>query len=230
MKYLINLIVSLCIVGGLFSACANLEQVVTTDLDKETVFADSSYTVGFLSQLYVQLGWDTKPNRYRGGLQTSSDEAAYRVSSDVSMDVMWATGTINPVTASEDDVWKKAYENIRHANQFLANIDNSPIIESRKELHKAEARFLRAWYYAMLLRHYGGVPLIGDNIYTVEEAVDGTMKTSRDTYADCLDYIISECQAAAQYLPDTFTGSDNGRATRGACLEWRGSFSTHKDH
>lgn len=229
MKNLINLIVPLCIGGGLFSACANLEQVETTDLDKETVFADSSYTSGFLSQIYVNLGYDVSNNRYRtefmgwvtehGGLQTACDEAAYKVNSAVTMDVMFATGTINPVSALEDDVWKKAYENIRRANLFLANVDNCPeLSDAKKKQHKAEARFLRAWYYAMLLRHYGGVPLIGDAIYTVDDAVNGTMKTSRDSYADCVDYIISECQQAAQDLPDTFSGNDNGRATRGACL------------
>ena len=67
--------------------------------------------------------------------------------------------------------------------------DGSPITKSVKQQYKAEARFLRAWYYAMLLRHYGGVPLIGDNIYEV----DDDMKTSRDTYADCVEYIVNEC-------------------------------------
>ena len=228
MKCLINLIVPLCIGGGVFASCANLEQVETTDLDQETVFTDSAYTAGFLSQIYVDLGYDVSNNRYRtvfmgwatehGGLQTACDEAAYKVNSAITMDVMFATGTVNPVSALEDDVWKKAYTNIRRVNQFFANVDKCPISDSEKKQYKAEARFLRAWYYAMLLRHYGGVPLIGDNVYAVEDAFNGTMKTSRDTYADCVDYIISECELAAQDLPDTFSGNDNGRATRGACL------------
>ena len=114
MKCLINLIVPLCIGGGVFASCANLEQVETTDLDQETVFTDSAYTAGFLSQIYVDLGYDVSNNRYRtvymgwatehGGLQTACDEAAYKVNSAITMDVMFATGTVNPVSALEDDV------------------------------------------------------------------------------------------------------------------------------
>ena len=164
----------------LFSACANLEQIETTDLDRESVFADSAYTAGFLSQIYVDVGYDVKPNRYRtqfvehGGLQTACDEAAYKVVSEVTNDVMFATGTINPLNVLEDDVWKKAYTNIRRVNLFMKYVDSAPLLESTKVQYKAEARFLRAWYYAMMLRHYGGVPLIGDTVYEVAD----DMKTS----------------------------------------------------
>ena len=209
-------------IGGvfMFSSCiSNLEQVETTDLDRESVFADSAYTARFLSQIYTDVGYDVKPNRYsewlneRGGLQTACDEAAFKVSSKVTNDVMFATGTINPVNAKEDDVWKIAYVNIRRVNVFLKYADGSAITESVKKQYKAEARFLRAWYYAMLLRHYGGVPLIGDNIYDV----DDDMKTSRDTYADCVKYIVDECNLAALDLPNKFRGLNTGRATAGAC-------------
>jgi starch-binding outer membrane protein, SusD/RagB family len=92
-------------VAGTFvlSSCtSNLEQVETTDLDRETVFADSAYTARFLSQIYTDIGYDVKPNRYKteflgwvtqhGGLQTACDEAAYKVVTDVTNDVMFATG------------------------------------------------------------------------------------------------------------------------------------------
>ena len=220
-------VVFLCLfIAGTFaiSSCtSNLEQVETINLDRETVFADSAYTARFLSQIYTNVGYDVKPNRYKtefmgwvtqhGGLQTACDEAAYKVVSDVTNDVMFATGTINPVNVKEDDVWKIAYVNIRRANVFMRYVDGSPITKSVKQQYKAEARFLRAWYYAMLLRHYGGVPLIGDNIYEV----DDDMKTSRDTYADCVEYIVNECELAARDLPNKFRGINTGRATAGSC-------------
>ena len=62
-------VVFLCLfVTGTFalSSCtSNLEQVETTDLDRETVFADSAYTARFLSQIYTDVGYDVKPNRYK---------------------------------------------------------------------------------------------------------------------------------------------------------------------
>lgn len=223
MKNILHLCLPIVGVWLLSSCTANLEQIETTDLDRETVFADSAYTAGFLSQIYVDVGYDVRINRYRtdafgmaiehGGLQTACDEAAYKVVSEVTNDVMFATGTINPLNVLEGGVWEKGYTNIRRVNVFMKYVDGSPLLESTKNQYKAEARFLRAWYYAMLLRQYGGVPLIGDNIYEVEDK----MKMSRDTYADCVNYIIEECKLAAEDLPDVFSGTNNGRATAGAC-------------
>ena len=172
MKSLFYLFLS--IVGAwLFSSCSDdfLGETETTDLDQATVFADSTYTADFLNQIYVDIGFDIQHNRYKdqyndhGGLQTSCDEAAYKASTGLTTDVMFATGTVNPVTISEDDVWRIAYRNIRRVNVFFKYADGSRMAEVAKEEYKAEARFLRAWYYAMLLRHYGGVALIGDDVY-----------------------------------------------------------------
>lgn len=209
----------------LASSCADksfLDETQTTDLSRETVFADSTYTAGFLNQIYVDIGFDTDPDRFseypfgikigHGGLQTACDEAEFKISSSNTTDVMFATGTVNPVTVSKD-AWEKCYRNIRRVNVFLKYVDGSPMIERAKTTYKAEARFLRAWYYFILLRHYGGVPLIGDNVYDA----DDEMKTSRDTFADCVDYIIKECQAAGKDLPSVTTGRSSGRISDAAC-------------
>lgn len=220
MKSLFYLFLS--IVGAwLFSSCSDdfLGETETTDLDQATVFADSTYTADFLNQIYVDIGFDIQHNRYKdqyndhGGLQTSCDEAAYKASTGLTTDVMFATGTVNPVTISEDDVWRIAYRNIRRVNVFFKYADGSRMAEAAKEEYKAEARFLRAWYYAMLLRHYGGVALIGDDVYeTVEEAIK-----ERNSYADCVEYIVDEANKAAETLPVERSGNKFGRVTRGAC-------------
>lgn len=201
----------------LITSCSDnfLSETETTDLDRETVFADSTYTSGFLTQIYVDIGYDVKHDRYggHGGLQTSCDEAAYKANTGSATDILFATGTINPVTTAEEDVWRIAYRNIRRVNIFLKYADKCRMVESEKVLYKAEARFLRAWYYAMLLRHYGGIPIIGDDIYeTVEEAMK-----ERDSYAECVEYIVKEANLAAENLPQTRSGNKFGRITNGAC-------------
>jgi hypothetical protein len=198
------------------SSCTDgdfLGETQITDLDKERVFSDSTYTAGFLTQIYVDLGFDTHPTRFgQGGLQTACDEAEFRVSSSISTDVMFATGTVNPTTVS-NDVWAICYRNIHRCNVFLANVDSSPMLESAKTVYKAEARFLRAWYYFILLRHYGGVPMLGDNIYTDKDEIP--MK--RATYADMVDYINKECELAAKDLPTRRGGRQFGRASASIC-------------
>ncbi len=201
----------------MYSSCSDdfLGETETTNLDQAAVFADSTYTSQFLNQIYVDIGYDVKYDRYsgHGGLQTSSDEAAYKANTGLATDIMFATGSVNPVTVAEDDVWRKAYQNIRRVNVFFKYVDGCRMYESAKTEYKAEARFLRAWYYAMLLRHYGGVPLVYDDIY---ESVAEAQK-ERNSYADCVEYIVDEANKAAEDLPPTRSGNKFGRITSGAC-------------
>ena len=206
---------------GVSTSCEDgnfLDETVTTDLDIDVVFSDSTYTVGFLSEIYRDTDFDTDPGRFSdaynryGGLQNACDETEYRASSTITSDVMFARGTVNPVVISAD-AWEKTYRNIRRVNVFLENVDRSPLSDGLKKTYKAEARFLRAWYYHILVKHYGGVPLIGDVVYQDQEEI----KPIRDTFADCINYIVSECDAVAPDLIVKPTGRNYGRVGAGAC-------------
>lgn len=225
MKNILYLLLLSAIIFPGLSSCTDsgfLEQTVTSDLDNEKVFSDSSYTEGFLSGIYENIGFDVKLNRFQptylfapqaGGLQTACDELEFRVISDVTTDALFVTGAINPVVVS-NDAFKTPYENIRKVNIFLANVDKSPLSDGLKKTYKAEARFLRAWYYFIMVKHYGGIPLIGDVVYTDQDV----MKTKRDNFEDCVNYIVSECQAAANDLSMIKpAGLYNGRVGIGAC-------------
>jgi hypothetical protein len=211
------------ILSGITLASCNdsnfLDETQTTDLTTEVIFSDSTYTVGFLSEIYREIGFDTDAGRFSdiytryGGLQGASDEAEFKASSKITTDMLFATGSINPVVVSED-VWEKPYRNIRRVNVFLQNVDQSPLGEARKKVYKAEARFLRAWYYFIMLRHYGGIPLIGDVIYEPGDSI----KSDRNTFEECVDYIISECDAVAPDMVVRPSGRDYGRVGGGACM------------
>lgn len=200
-----------------------LDETQTTDLTKEVIFSDSTYTVGFLNHIYADAGFDIFPNRFdegiwhpgEGGLQTACDEAEFKVTSHNTDGVQFVTGTVNAVSISEK-TWKTCYTQIRACNVFLANVDASPMNAMAKTRYKAEARFLRAWYYHILLRHYGGVPLLGDVVYTNDDVDDINM--TRNTFAEVVDYIVSECNAAAADLPNRRSGTSFGRGSAGACM------------
>ncbi|MCK7555957.1 RagB/SusD family nutrient uptake outer membrane protein [Chitinophaga sedimenti] len=66
----------------------------------------------------------------------------------------------------------------------------------------------------MLLKHYGGIPLVGDTVFSLTDKIPGT----RNTYAECVQYITSECDAVAATLPFTRLREDYGRASGGAAL------------
>ncbi len=204
-----------CLMG--LTACNDsfLDQTVTTDLDEERVFADSAYATGFLTEIYADIGFDTDLNRFGvGGLQCACDESEARESSSITSGVAFATGTINPVIVTAD-AWDKCYTNIRRCNKFMQLIGGAPMNEATKQQYKAEARFLRAWYYYILLRHYGGVPIVYDKIYGADDEIDATRKS----YEECVDYIVSECNAilADNVLRPRNSGRSNGRISQAAC-------------
>jgi hypothetical protein len=211
-------------IAGVQTSCNDdyLDQTVITDLNEEVVFADSTYASGFLTQIYTDIGFDTDGDRFgghntmwsNGGLQVACDEAEFRPSPSITTGMAFATGTVNPVTVT-DDAWSKCYVNIRRCNKFLSRIGDTPMAEGTRQQYIAECRFLRAWYYYILLRHYGGVPLLGDVLYTADDEV----KSTRDTYADCVKYIADEVNAvlAMNVLRPRTSGSTNGRINEACC-------------
>ncbi|RYY55610.1 MAG: RagB/SusD family nutrient uptake outer membrane protein [Chitinophagaceae bacterium] len=195
-----------------------LDQTVTSSLNEQTVFADSTNSIAFLSQIYSDIGFTQDPRRFGGGgyaagLDASSDEAEGPNASSTNGFIQFATASVNP-TVVPDDAWGIPYKNIRAVNIFLRNLYRMPFSASQKTATESEARFLRAWYYAMMLQHYGGVPLIGDTVYTAEN----TIPAIRNTYAECVNYILAECDFAASNLPNIQSGSQFGRISRAGCL------------
>ena len=81
-------------------------------------------------------------------------------------DEMWAYGTTDAWTnvfySSNSDVsafWQILYDGIERANMLLAKIDDAQITDqTHKNRIKGEAKFLRAFYYFMLVQNWGDVP------------------------------------------------------------------------
>ncbi len=114
-----------------------------------------------------------------------------------------------------DEQWADEYRAIRVANEFLANVDVVPVGNPTLQYWKAEARFIRAMNYFELVKRYGGVPLIGDRILSPED----NLQIPRNTFAQCVDYIVSECDAIKGLLrTEPVADSDLGRITRGCAF------------
>lgn len=191
-----------------------LNQTQTTDLTEEAVFSDSARSMNFLSDIYSSIGFSSYPTRFgNGGLDASTDESEVPGAASITTSIQFATGSVNPAIIS-NDAWAIPYNKIRAANQFIRNVSGMPFNTAQKDRVRAEARFLRAWYYSILLQHYGGVPIVGDTLYTATDVIPA----NRNTYSETVEYIVTELDAAGQDLPLIQTGNDYGRAGRGACL------------
>jgi hypothetical protein len=199
--------ISACKKGGF------LDQVKVTDLNEETTFADSARTMQFLTRIYSDIGFSADPKRFGGsvGVYCIGDETEHSSQSATAYNIIFQTGAVSALNIP-DDAWVTSYANIRRVNVLLSHIATTPLSAPLKARVAAEARFLRAWYYFILLKHYGGVPLVGDVVYTATDVVPG----KRATYEACVNYIESECNAAANALPPGHSTLDYGRITKGA--------------
>ncbi len=110
--------------------------------------------------------------------------------------------------------WSVQYKYIRAANTFFEKITDAPIDNaSVKDNLKGEVYFLRGYLYQNLVTMYGGVPLI-----TKAYGLSDDFMAPRDSYADCVNYIISQLDSSAALLPTVQTGNNVGRPTKGAAL------------
>ncbi|WP_372932788.1 RagB/SusD family nutrient uptake outer membrane protein [Mariniphaga sediminis] len=114
--------------------------------------------------------------------------------------------------------WDNEYKAIRAVNIFLEKATSLPDGEevdgvTMKNRMLGEAYFLRAHYYRNLVNLFGGVPIIKES-YDLESE----FQVPRNSYEDCVEFIVEDCEKAADLLPLEHSGDNMGRATKGAAL------------
>ena len=112
--------------------------------------------------------------------------------------------------------WSFYYSGIKSCNIFLANVDkNTTLSAAVRDRMKAEARFVRAWHHFNLMKWWGDVPLLKEDI-TPDEA----KRLTRTPHAEVLKFVTDELDAVAAALPtrDQYADADRGRITKGAAL------------
>lgn len=175
----------------------------TKPLDKvpaAEAWKDGALAEAFITGIYAGLG--------QGGfdeqmLASLSDEAVFTHPSR-GINIV-NEGTLNPSNIGWVNVnyrWGKdggnndMYAKIRQANLALENLrtatfDDPPL----NERLQGEAHFMRAFYYHQLVRYYGAVPLI-----TRSYGLGEDYSVTRNTWEECVDFIIKECDSAIMQL------------------------------
>lgn len=110
-----------------------------------------------------------------------------------------------------DIVWSHYYEGVMRANNVLYYVPDIEMDEAYKAQILAEARFLRAYFYFNLVNIYGEIPLRLNPLLSQEDIY--IAKTSVENVYDQIETDLLE--AKDNLLTET-SGSDIGRATRGA--------------
>ncbi|MFK7949691.1 MAG: RagB/SusD family nutrient uptake outer membrane protein [Saprospiraceae bacterium] len=168
-----------------------------------------------LVAVYDVLQWNDQGGftMFRPLLDAASDDcfAGGSDASDQPSWVAWDAFSLNPDLGPQWGFWNKNYRGIYRANLFLEKIEGVEATPQFKTRTTAEVRFLRAKFYFDLVRLFGRVPLItntlgSDEYYTINQT-DGS---------EIFPFIEDELNAAIADLPETVSGSELGRITKGA--------------
>jgi hypothetical protein len=177
------------------------------------VFADPNLAQAFLNDAYRGLGHGL----YEIMLASMTDETHFihNYNTEVvlqSLITSSARGAIDDGRYSHFN-WGPSYSRIRQTNIFLSHIDAAGFDDALKRRMKGEAFFLRGYFYHNLMRMYGGVPLI-TKVYGLNE----DYAVARSSFKETVDFIVANADSAAALLPLSYSGTDLGRATKGAAL------------
>lgn len=122
-------------------------------------------------------------------------------------------------------VWSRAYQVVSRANSVVANADKAVSDPAVANIYKAEARFLRAYSYFNLVRNFGGVPIIDQEITSLEQRdlIYGKQASTEETY----NFIVEDLKFAEANLPDQWSGVDVGRVSAGTAKAMLGKVYLH---
>lgn len=213
------------IFGTLSSGCKKfLEQVPDDRISIEEVFRKKASSEQFLANVYSYVPDEAHPINSTPWVG-SADE----------IDLTWTNngiyeiniGNMNP-SKIPFDRWGNYYQGIRSATYFMNHINENVEIRTQNgqqliDQYQAEARFLRAFFYFLLMKQYGPVVLMGEDV-TPTDAVAADMQIPRSSFDDCVNYVVSELDKAAEVLPLTPqsngqpSDAEYGRITKGIAL------------
>lgn len=217
----IYILITIFTVVGFLSSCNKdfLETKPLTEFSEVDVWNDPALVETFINQIYWRLDEPFSNGRLKSNIV---DEGHYR-GNGASKNFNNCLLTVDQIpgwsTPSRYRSWNDIYKTIRYCNIIFENIEKVPFeatLTDGKTLDdrmKGEVHFLRAYLYHELTAVYGGVPII-----TETYGLSDDFLIARSSYADCVDFIVSELDLAAGLLPETHSGDAKGRATKGAAL------------
>lgn len=191
---------------------------------EKLIFTEINYVTEFVNDIYgatLQSGFSaTSSSTF---IETATDDAKLN---NLSAEVQrFGTGAWS-ADNNPDNLWNYYYTGIRKCNKFFEQVGQvntvdhgAPIIinnitaAEQKQRLIGEVYFLRAYFYAELIKRYGGVPLLTKTINTGADA-----NIPRASYEDGVKLILKDCDSAFNRLPVDYTASNvqnyYGRATK----------------
>lgn len=205
------------VAGGMFSSCADyldVDKYFYDQLSIDSAFSKRKYVDGWLSNAFEPIQYITEGEGMRRWM---SDDIVKFEGRD------YQNGNYSATTNNGDseNLLYKAYEAVRKASTFIDNVDRcGELTEVEKADMKGQMRFIRAYAYWSLIRHFGPVPLIPEHGLDVSLSYE-ELSLPRASLDEIVAFIDQDLVVAARSLPMVRTVNNMGRPTRGAALALR---------
>lgn len=121
---------------------------------------------------------------------------------------------INSSTPNINSLYNSIYQAMVNINTTLSKLSGAKMDGAKKSQFEGELKFIRAYYYFLLVQYFGEVIIIIEPLNTPSEAY----AFSRQPVDAVYELIKSDLNFAVTALPPTYNAANTGRATKGAAL------------
>lgn len=205
------------VAGGMFSSCSDyldVDKYFYDQLSIDSAFSKRKYVEGWLSNAFEPIQYITEGEGMRRWM--SDDIVKYE-----GRDYQNGNYSASTNNGDSENLLYKAYEAVRKASTFIDNVDRcGELTQVEKADMKGQMRFIRAYAYWSLIRHFGPVPLIPEHGLDVSLSYE-ELSLPRASLDEIVEFIDQDLVIAARSLPMTRTVNNMGRPTRGAALALR---------
>lgn len=213
-----NIFKSILVVGILLliSGCSDfLDQPIKgKNADTPAYYDDVDNAFMAVISCYDALQYDDDVSTYQWMFADVASDDAWKGGGDKSESAYiqemkdWVT---LPTNIWGKAVWESYYLAIYRANTVIKQVGSATFDANIKKQYIAEAKFVRAYSYLILVKLFGDVP-----IFTEPVRADQIGKVGRDSFEDVIAQIKKDFSEAAADLPASWPADQVGRATSGA--------------
>lgn len=217
---IVKYILLLCGVIPLLTACESfLDKQETEDMTFEQIWQKRAYVRGYFHGAMSFL-----PNDLTGYVNTPQSTATDELINAASVGAESInTGAWNASNIPSGNL--NLYNGIRECNIFMQNVQNCTdptVTQEEKDNWYWYVRWARAYYYFLMMRNYGPVFLVGDELLPYDATTESLYRP-RNTWQQCVDYVTAEMTKCAEYFKSQGkeswnAGEEYGLPTAGAAL------------
>lgn len=223
---LLSILFSVILLPIVLSSCKdflNIDNYFDDEFKVDSIFTQTRYVEAYMwgaAAMFSDEGqiFSTSGQDALGPLATDEAFTMFNVDGSSSYSGMrFVLGYITPDNLGPFGTnYKNLYKIIRKCNTILARIDEVPEMSASDRINiLGYTRFIRAYAYNKLLMEFGPPIILGDKVIETNEPIE-YYDRPRSTYDEAVEYICSEFEKAAEYMPVTVPILDFGRPTRGA--------------